>query len=79
MRVHAFLEKWGLINYSAVNPNKKPHKMFLMKESSYDQVFINIANRNIIQRSELEYADCFYVQDATTGENIQKAEVNEDI
>lgn len=45
MRVHAFLEKWGLINYAAVNPNKKPHKMFLLKESSYDQVFINIANK----------------------------------
>lgn len=79
MRVHAFLEKWGLINYSALCPNKKPHKMFLLKESSYDQVFISIANKNVIQKSELEYSDCFYVQDSVTGESIQKAEINEDI
>ena len=63
MRVHAFLEKWGLINYSAVNPNKKPEKMFLLKESSYDQVFINIGNKSILQKSEMEYANNFYVQD----------------
>lgn len=79
MRVHAFLEKWGLINYSTVNPNQKPHKMFLLKESSYDQVFINIANKNILQRSEAEYMDCFYLQDGGTGDNVQQASVSEDL
>ena len=53
--------------------------MFLLKESSYDKVFINIANKSVIQRSELEYSDCFYVQDATTGQNIAKADISEDI
>ena len=41
MRIHAFLEKWGLINYSGVQPAYKPHKMSLIKESCYDKVLIN--------------------------------------
>lgn len=33
----------------------------------------------MLQRSELEYADCFYVQDASTGKNIQRANISEDL
>jgi hypothetical protein len=48
MRVHAFLEKWGLINFSGIQPAYKPHKMSLIKESCYDKVLINAANKNFL-------------------------------
>ena len=47
MRVHAFLEKWGLINFN-VQPRYKPHKMSLLKEASYDRVLINSVNKNLL-------------------------------
>lgn len=67
MRVHAFLEKWGLINFSC-QPRYKPHKMSLLKEASYDRVLINSANKNLLQKSELEYANNLYIQDSKTGQ-----------
>jgi hypothetical protein len=45
MRLHAFLESWGLINFS-VEPYLKPHKFSLLKESSYSKVLINAANKH---------------------------------
>ena len=44
MRVHAFLEQWGLINFN-VEPYLKPHKVSVMKETSYSKVLINAANK----------------------------------
>ena len=67
MRVHAFLEKWGLINYSGVQPAYKPHKMSLIKESCYDKVLINAANKNVLAKNEMEYANCLYLQDNDSG------------
>ena len=69
IRVHAFLEKWGLINFQGVNPALKPHKMSLIKESSYDKVLINAANKNILQKNEMEYADGLYLKE--TGEKVE--------
>ena len=43
VRVHAFLEKWGLINFN-VQPDLKPHKMSLLKENTYSKVLINATN-----------------------------------
>ena len=54
LRVHAFLEKWGLINFTS-QPRLKPHKMSLLKESSYDKVLINAANKNALSKSIDEY------------------------
>jgi hypothetical protein len=51
MRVHAFLETWGLINFS-VEPYMKPHKFSLLKESSYSKVLINAANKHYICKDE---------------------------
>jgi hypothetical protein len=47
MRVHAFLEMWGLINFQ-VEPYYKPHKFSLLKESSYSKVLINSANKHYL-------------------------------
>ena len=47
MRVHAFLETWGLINFS-VEPYLKPHKFSLLKESQYSKVLINAANKHYL-------------------------------
>ena len=69
LRVHAFLEKWGLINYQGVQPAFKPHKMSLIKESSYDKVLINAANKNILEKSEMEYAHSLHLLDPRTGES----------
>jgi hypothetical protein len=55
LRVHSFLEKWGVINFSAVNPLFKPHKVSLLKESEYDRVLINVANKAHLQTSEVEF------------------------
>ena len=54
MRVHAFLEKWGLINFN-VQPDLKPHKMSLMKENTYAKVLINATNKNHLTKNENEY------------------------
>lgn len=47
MRVHAFLEKWGLINFN-VDPYYKPHKISVIKEFSYNKVLVNAANRYLL-------------------------------
>jgi hypothetical protein len=54
MRVHVFLELWGLINFN-VQPYLKPHKISLVKESAYDRVLVNAANKNYLCKNEEEY------------------------
>ena len=71
IRVHGFLEKWGLINYVGVNPALKPHKMSLMRESSYDRVLINAANKDFLQKSELEYQNNLYLKDTKNDSKTQ--------
>lgn len=66
MRVHAFLEKWGLINFTA-EPKFKPHKMSLMKEASYDKVLINAANKNSLSKNENEFKQNLVIK---KGDNI---------
>jgi hypothetical protein len=68
IRVHAFLEKWGLINYQGVEPAYKPQKMSLIKESAYDKVLINNANKNILEKCELEYANSLHLVDPRTSQ-----------
>jgi hypothetical protein len=51
MRVHAFLETWGLINFS-VEPYLKPHKFSLLKEAGYGRVLINAANKHQLTKNE---------------------------
>mmetsp|Transcript_29 Transcript_29/g.55 ORF Transcript_29/g.55 Transcript_29/m.55 type:complete len:249 (-) Transcript_29:57-803(-) len=81
MRIHSFLEKWGLINYSGINPFNKPHKMSLLQESSYDKVLINAANKNSLERSEYEYSSNLCLIDSRTGQEVKgsKVEVGEDL
>lgn len=43
-RVHSFMEKHGLINFN-VDPYMKPHKISVVRESAYDKVIVNAANR----------------------------------
>ena len=45
--------------------------MSLMKESSYDKVLINAANKDFLQKSELEYSNNLYLMDTTSGEKNQ--------
>ena len=49
LRVHAFLETWGLINFS-VEPYLKPHKYSLLKESNYSRLLINAANKHFLSK-----------------------------
>jgi hypothetical protein len=77
MRVHAFLEKHGLINYSGIQPAYKPHKMSLIKESAYDKVLVNAANKNILQKNELEYANGLYLKKGDT--IVKKCEIVPDL
>ena len=77
IRVHCFLEKWGLINYSGLQPNFKPHKMSLLKESSFDRVLINCANKDVLTRSEQEYANNLFLVDSSG--NTTNIEPSEDL
>ena len=54
MRVHAFLERHGLINFS-VAPDQKPLSKDLLKEATYNKVFINAANKHFLEKNENEY------------------------
>ena len=54
IRVHGFLESVGLINFN-VEPYLKPHKLSLLKESSYSRVLVNAANKHQLSRNEDEY------------------------
>ena len=47
MRVHGFLEHWGLINFN-VEPYYKPHKISVIKEASYNKVLVNAANKYLL-------------------------------
>ncbi len=54
MRIHAFLEKHGLINF-VVSPEQKPLTKDLLREATYNKVFINAANKHFLQKNENEY------------------------
>ena len=54
MRIHAFLERHGLINFS-VAPDQKPLSKDLLKEVTYNKVFINAANKHFLEKNENEY------------------------
>ena len=54
MRIHRFLELHGLINFN-VDPERKPVNKELLRESCYDKVLINAANKHFLQKSENEY------------------------
>ena len=49
LRVHAFLEKWGLINFT-VSPDSKPHNFALLKETTFNKVFVNVANKQFLSK-----------------------------
>lgn len=74
IRIHAFLEKWGLINFSC-NPRYKPHKMSLLKETSYDKVLINAANKNSLHKSVNEFKNNLYLRtvDEKNEERLERA------
>lgn len=52
--MHAFLERHGLINFS-VSPDQKPLSKDLLRESTYNKVFINAANKHNLEKNETEY------------------------
>jgi hypothetical protein len=79
IRVHAFLEKWGLINYSGIDPSTKPHKMSLLKESAYDRVFVNAANKHNIQRNENEFSSSLHLINSQTGQALGQAHLCPDL
>ena len=54
VRVHAFLERWGLINFN-VQPELKPLRPSLLKESTYSKVLINATNMHHLTKNETEY------------------------
>lgn len=52
--MHAFLEKWGLINFN-VAPEFKPQRHSLLKETSYQKVLVNATNKHHLTKNETEY------------------------
>mmetsp|Transcript_45565 Transcript_45565/g.33312 ORF Transcript_45565/g.33312 Transcript_45565/m.33312 type:complete len:144 (+) Transcript_45565:451-882(+) len=54
LRVHAFLEHWGLINFN-VEPYLKPHHIALVKEAGYSKVLVNAANKHQLAKNEEEF------------------------
>ena len=54
MRIHRFLELHGLINFN-VDPQQKPLNKELLRESCYEKVLINAANKHFLQKSEEEF------------------------
>lgn len=66
IRVHAFLEKWGLINFN-VSPDLKPQRFSLIKETTFDKVLVNATNKHHLTKNEGEYlGNLFEVPDETT-------------
>lgn len=59
IRVHAFLEKWGLINFN-VQPEFKPQSFSLIKETTYNKVLINATNKHHLTKNETEYLGNLY-------------------
>ena len=58
---------------------QEPDKMDnQIKESSYDKVLINATNKNVLQKSEMEYSDALYLKDSRTQEQV-KATLDLDI
>lgn len=51
VRVHAFLEMWGLINFS-VDPETKPHSLHLTQVSEYNKFCINAANKYFLKNEK---------------------------
>lgn len=69
MRVHAFLEQQGVINYNAMSQRGvilKPQSQFLLKESNYEHVLINLANKHNLTRHEDELASNMFIRDVNT-------------
>ena len=54
IRIHSFLEKWGLINF-LVDPASKPKRAGLIGESTYNKVLVNAANKHALVKNEQEY------------------------
>lgn len=54
IRVHSFLEKWGLINFLA-DPESRPKRTGLLVESTYNKVLVNAANKHALVKNEQEY------------------------
>ena len=59
IRVHAFLEKWALINFN-VQPELKPQSFSLLKETTYNKVLINATNKHHLTKNENEYLSNLY-------------------
>jgi len=43
------MEKHGLINFN-VDPYMKPHRISVVRESAYDKVIVNAANRYYLRK-----------------------------
>lgn len=77
VRVHAFLEKWGLINFN-VQPELKPVRPSLLKENTYSKVLINATNMHHLTKNEGEYLqNLFDVRDSEIQEKPEKKAVPE--
>ena len=53
IRLHAFLEHWGLINFN-VEPQLKPVKIHLGQSGSLNNQLIDVAAKGFLKMSEAE-------------------------
>ena len=82
MRVHAFLEKQGIINFNTLDgkgPVEKPMNQFLLQESGHDRLHINMANKHSLTRNEFEFAESFYLKDTDRDQRLVNVQVRDDL
>ena len=53
LRLHSFLEQWGIINFN-VEPLLKPAKLMIQGSGKIDQTLINAATKGFIKLKEAE-------------------------
>jgi SWI/SNF related-matrix-associated actin-dependent regulator of chromatin subfamily C len=72
IRLHAFLELWGLINFN-VEPHLKPAKIQLGASGSINPQLIDIASKGFIKVSEADALSKHYQKEDTTTNPSQNA------
>ena len=55
----------------------KPQSQFLLKESNFDHVLVNLSNRHNLTRNEHELAANIFIQDSETQQTLSKAKPSE--
>ena len=61
IRLHAFLEQWGLINFN-VSSYLKPPKISLKDNETISQELIDVVSKGYLKLSDAEALSSFYME-----------------